>query len=189
MANVSRINGFKPVKHLNGSPYNGQVNMYQIDATDATIIAVGDLVKLDGTADVNGIRGITRAVVSTPVCGAVVGFKIDPTNLNTPQVRAASTLRYAYVADAPDLVFEVQANATCTATIVGLNCDVTIAAASTITGSSGMQADISTTNTTSTIVLRLVEIVQRADNAIGTYNKVLVAINNHQFGSLGTAGV
>ena len=190
MANTSRVNGFRPVKHLNGSPWNGQVTMYSIDATDATVIAVGDMVKTDGSAATEGIRQVTRATVSAAVCGAVVGFVIDPTALNTPQYRTALTQRYVFVADSPDVIFECQANQTCTATIVGLNCDLTIAAASTITGASGMQADISTTNTTATIVLKIVEVVQRPDNAIGTSNKILVRINNHQFNSgTGTLGV
>ena len=83
MANVSRINGFRPVKHLNGSPYNGQVTMYSIDATDATAIGIGDMVKLDGSASAEGIRQVTRATVSAPVIGAVVGFKVDPDRKST----------------------------------------------------------------------------------------------------------
>ena len=190
MANVSRINGFTPVRHLFGSPYMGQVTMYGVDATDATILAVGDMVKLDGNATTEGRRCVTRATVSAAVLGPVVGFVIDPTNLNTPQTRAALTARYVFVADDPNLVFECQANATCTASIVGLNCDLTIAAASTITGASAMQADISTTNTTATIVLKIIEVVQRADNAIGTSNRLLVMINNHQLkASTGSVGV
>jgi len=53
MPNVSRINGFKPVKHVNGSPYNGQANIYFVPATDGTALFVGDPVKLaaDGNAD------------------------------------------------------------------------------------------------------------------------------------------
>lgn len=189
MANVSRINGFRPVASLGNSAFNMRLTKYQIDATDATAIGVGDLVKFDGTADTLGIRGVTRATQSAPCVGAVVGFVIDPTALNTPQYRTASTLRYALVADHPDTVFEAQANATCTASLVGLNVEMTIAAASTITGLSAMQVDISLTGTTNTATLKLLDIPQREDNAIGTYNKVLVKINNHQLGSLGTLGV
>jgi len=167
----------------------GQVTMYQVDATDATALGVGDLVKLDGTASAAGIRGVSRAVISTPLVGAVVGFVVDPTDLNTPQYRTALTLRYALVADEPNLLFEAQANATCTVALLGNNVEFTVAAASTVTGLSAMQVDMSVTGTTNTTALKLVEIVQSPDNAVGTYNKVLVKINNHQLGSLGTAGV
>jgi hypothetical protein len=109
--------------------------------------------------------------------------------LNTPQYRAALTLRYALVADEPNLLFEAQANATCTVGLLANNVEFTVAAASTVTGLSAMQVDMSVTGTTNTTALKLMEIVQRPDNAVGTYNKVLVKINNHQLGSLGTAGV
>src|SRR3990167_1298248 len=189
MANVSRINGFRTLKYKSGKPYFGAVTMYQVDATDATALGIGDMVKLDGTASAAGIRGVTRATLSAPCIGSIVGFVIDPADLNTPQYRAASTLRYALVADDPDLLFVAEANATVTAALLGNNCELTIAAASTVTGMSAMQVDISVTGTTNTSALKLVEILQSSDNAIGTYNKVVVKINNHQMGSLGTLGV
>src|SRR3990167_2969332 len=136
MANVSRVNGFRPVKYLSGQPYFGAVNMYSIDATDTTIIAVGDMVKLDGTQDSStGLRQVTRATVSAAVLGPVVGFKVDPTDLSVvgSNRRAASTQRYVFVADDPGLVFEAQANAAITSALIGNNADLTIAAASTIT--------------------------------------------------------
>ncbi len=112
MANVSRVNGFRPVKHLNGSPYNGQFNIYEIVVGDGTATMVGDLVKADGgtATDVypTAVRhGTTGEVTSGLALGVIVGFVTDPTNLNTPQYRAASTKRYAMVADSPDIIFEV----------------------------------------------------------------------------------
>ena len=197
MANTSRVNGFKPVKHLNGSPYNGQATMYQVNATDATALFVGDMVCLDlpiaPTTDLNnspvGLRAIQRGIISTPLVGAIVGFKVTPTDLNAPQqYRAASTLRYAMVADSPDLIFECEANQTTTATLVGVNCEVSVAAGSTATGNSGMTADMTLTGTTNTSPLKIMDIVQRPDNVVGTYNKILVKINNHSNGSLGNVG-
>lgn len=194
MANVSRINGFRPVKYLSGQPYYGACNMYSIDATDATIIAVGDLVKLDGLQDsTTGLRQVTRATVSAAVLGPVVGFKVDAGRLNVPEsnLRAASTQRYVFVADDPNLVFEAQANAAITSALIGNNADITIAAASTITGMSAMQVDASTTATTNTVVLKLLDFVQRVDNSpSAASNKVLVLINNHQLAhGAGSTGV
>ena len=197
MANTSRVNGFKPVKHLNGSPYNGQATMYQVNAADDTALFVGDLVMLDlpvaPTTDLNnspvGLRAVQRAIISSPLVGAIVGFKVDPADLNSPQqYRAADTFRYVMVADSPDLLFECQANQTTTATLVGVNCEVSIAAGSTTTGNSGMQADMTLTGTTNTSPLKIMEIVQRADNSVGTSNKILVMINNHSSGQLGNVG-
>lgn len=194
MANVSRVQGFRPVKHMNGSPYNGQFNLYYVPSTDGTAMGVGDLVKLAGSASADGYATVAQAAATNPVCGAVVGFVVDPANLNSPQgYRTASTNRYVMVADSPDLVFECQEDAVGGAlavTSVGLNAEVVVAAASSTTGFSGMQLDTSTVGTTSTIVLKVIGFPNRVDNEIGVANaKVWVTINNHQLGSLGSTGV
>ena len=62
MANINRPNGFRPVRHLNGSMYNGQGNLYYIPSSDANAYAVGDLVTLVGTTNstVSNIYGVNR---------------------------------------------------------------------------------------------------------------------------------
>src|SRR5258708_5217607 len=68
MANISRVNGFRPVKHLDGSPYNGQVNKYWVAAGDGTALFVGDIVKLSGTSDTDGNASVIQvAAGNTPV--------------------------------------------------------------------------------------------------------------------------
>src|ERR1700758_5120741 len=108
MANVSRINGFRPVKHIDGSPWNGQVNRYFVAAADSTAIFNGDLVKLAAVTDaagqvlnsqpsvVGGTQGATKFVAGTDsaAVGVAVGFMINPLNLNSPQYRPASTAMY-----------------------------------------------------------------------------------------------
>ena len=56
MANISKINGFRAVKHVTGAPYNGQANIYATAATDVTPIFVGDPVKLASDANAQGIH-------------------------------------------------------------------------------------------------------------------------------------
>jgi hypothetical protein len=58
MANVDRVWGFRPVGTSNGSPYNGQVRKYYIPSTDSTAVFQGDLVKLAGGADANGVATV-----------------------------------------------------------------------------------------------------------------------------------
>ena len=70
MANVSKINGFSPVKHLNGSPYNGQATMYAHSSGDATALFVGDVVKLVGSGNAQGIQYITAATSGGAGTGA-----------------------------------------------------------------------------------------------------------------------
>lgn len=197
MANTSRVNGFRPVKHLNGSPYNGQFNLYEIVAGDGTATFVGDLVKGDaGTAtDVypTCIRGGTSGEVTTGFyLGVIVGFVPDYTHLNSPgQYRVASTKRYAMVCDSPDVIYEVQDGATTptTATLIGMNTGFMATAGSTSTGQSGMVTGTTTATTTAALPLRIVGIANKPDNEAGTASqKLLVTINSHGYGNI-TAGV
>lgn len=192
MANVSRINGLNPSKYLNGSPFNGQVTRYYVTAGDATAIFIGDLVKIDGGSDGNGVRSVTQAAATQAVCGPVVSFAVNPDNLNVSGIyRAASTARYVYVADDPNILCEVQANGVVPTADVGSNANIVVGAGSTTTGASGMQLDYSTTGTTATLPLKIIELVQRPDNDISSTNaKFLVKINNHQLSTgTGTLGI
>lgn len=201
MANVSRVNGFSPVLHLTGAPFNGQYRTYAIPATDATAIGVGDVVKLlaDGSGTTGavvtagaGLKYVTRAAAGDAVVGIVVGFDIVPDALNTPQYRAASTARIVYVADATDLVFLVQvSNGTVTAGIIGENYNHANGTLSTTTGLSGATLDLNAgTPGGATATFKILGFDQAPDNEIGANAKVLVKVNNHQFNSgTGTAGV
>lgn len=191
MSNVSRVNGLRPVKHIDGSPWNGQLNRYYVPATDSTAIFQGDLVKLGGAVDSIGVPSVAKFVAGTDsaAVGVAVGFAINPLNLNSPQYRAASTASYVLVADAPDTVFEIQSGVAATPTTLTQNAQVADAGGSTTTGQSGMS--ITSFATTATLPLKAMGASLRVDNDITSNNyKVLVAINNHQLNSgTGTAGV
>lgn len=216
MANVSRVNGLRPVKHVDGSPWNGQVNRYFAAATDATAIFNGDLVKLAAVSDtqgqallggvnsvVGGNPGVTAFVAGTDTLavGVAVGFMINPLNLNSPQYRTASTAMYVLVSDAPDTLYEIQADTSTgggntagviAATNMTKNYNVSNAAGgSTVTGFSGMLLQASSAATTTTLPLKALGAVQKVDNDITSANvKMLVMINNDQLsGGTGTAGV
>jgi hypothetical protein len=205
MANTSRIAGFKPVKHLNGSPYNGQANIYEVPAGEAIPVFVGDLVKLSDSASTNGYPAVesvvaaSSQVVAVPVVGAVVGIinaKLDPIDgsmtggsisLDTPVYRAASTKQYVLVADSPDLIFEVEADAAVALASIGLNADIG-ASAHTLplaTGASPMYVYSTTAPSASaTRPLQILGVVKRPDNeAAAAFNKVLVKITTHAYGN------
>jgi len=171
--------------------------MYYVPASDGTAIFVGDLVKLAGTVDGNGIRAVAQAAATQACVGVVVGIVPSMTNLDTPQYRAASTEGYVLVADDPAIVFEAQEDGDTDPLEMadaGLNVNVVVGSGSTTTGASGMQIDSNTENTTATLPLKLLQPVQRPDNELVSagqaYTRWLVTINNHQLGSsTGTAGV
>lgn len=200
MANVNRVNGFRPVGSVTGAPYTGKITRYCVAAADSTILAKGDLVKLGGTTgtgDLAGIRGVTRAAAGDAIVGPIVGFDISVTNLDIPQVRAASTQRAVFVADDPNAYYVAQEDGDTTPIAmadVGLNVNFIVAAASTITGASGMQIDSTSVSTTATLPLKLVAPLAAVDNELTTsgqsYTRWVVKANNHQLGaSTGTAGV
>jgi hypothetical protein len=199
MANTSRVNGLSVVKNLSGGASTGQVNLYFLPSGNATNTFVGDAVKADTTGDTvaagglaTGIQSVIQAAAGDAILGVIVGFAINPLNLNTPQYRAASTGRYVLVSDDPNQIYEVQtSNGTLGVADVGLNASIAVAAGSTTTGSSGVTLDVATAATTATLALRIVGFSQRVDNdPTSAAAKVLVKINNHQLGaSTGTAGV
>ena len=211
MANVSRINGFRPVKHLNGSPYNGQANIYEVPAGEAIPVYVGDLVKLSDAAATAGYPAVESVSTATTavtgnaavaVVGAVVGIintKLDvdgkmttgSVSLDIPIYRPASTKQFVLVADAPDLIFEAEAVASVALTDVGMNADISSAAqtAGGGTGTSGQGVSTTAPGTVATRPLQIVGISKRVDNEpASANNKVLVRINTHQYGAAGLAG-
>jgi hypothetical protein len=204
MPNVSKINGFRPVKHSTGAPYNGQANIYATATGDATPLFVGDPVALAGDADAKGIATVTRGAAGAAIVGVVVGIvptKMDPVggtmttgsiSLDTPQFRAASSATYVLVADSPDIVYEVEQTAagasyTYLTADTGLNAEANYATGSTSTGASACSLNMSTKATTSTLQFKLLGAVNRVDNeTIGgtsTAVKVWVQINNATLGN------
>lgn len=189
MANTSRVNGFRPVESF-GQTNQGRLGYYSVAAADATAIYIGDMVILDGSSDTAGVASVTKATAAGALLGPVVGVSFDPTNLNTPQYRAASTAKYVYVADDPAAVFEVQASAALTPVDVGLNFNLSAGSGSTTTGLSGATLDATSVTTTTTAQFKLIGFSQRIDNASGTSVKCLVKINNHVLnGGTGTQGI
>lgn len=195
MANTSKIVGFRPVKHGTGAPYNGQANIYTFLAADGTAAYVGDPVKLSGTADsAYGDRpSVTLAAAGDAIVGVIIGFLPNYSDLNiTGQSRAASTLRYALVADQPDLIFEVEtSNGTPGIVDIGLNINHAVGTPNSATARSGATVDMATKATTAALTFKLVGFVPRDDNdPTAASAKVLVKANNHVFSSgTGAAGV
>jgi len=200
---ASVLAGFRPVKHFNGSPWNGQVNRYMISASEATVTNVGDFVQLGTDAalvDPNG--GVYPAVsrigsdTATPIVGAIVGFEPDYTNLNAGNYRAASTRRIALVADANDTIFagpQDGVGGVVAAASVGLNVAINRGSGnSTAPYASNMSVDSSTVATTSTLPLQIVGVTAAVDNDVTSTARpaeILVRVNTSAYGSAGIAGV
>jgi len=202
MPNTSRISGFRPVKHLNGSPYNGQANIYYV-ASAADEILVNDVVKLGSTSTADGIPTADLCGAGDVPIGIVVGVmhsKFDPaggmttgsTALDLPAAAqiAASGAGYILVADAPDIIMEVEAaNGTPVVTDIGLNASHANGARTSATVVSPAYIDFGTEATTSTLNFQILGLVRRPDNEMGASAKLHVRFNRHQYNSVGTTGI
>lgn len=198
MANANKPAGLVPVKHLLGASMTGQGNVYYIASSNGQAFAIGDPVKSSGSADVNGVPGISQATAGSgnAIRGVVVGLgryeslMANPSNLDTIVVPATKTSDYyALVVDDPYVVFEVQEIGTgtpLTAAEVGLNADLV-----SVTNNgyvSGWLLNNAGEGTGATLQVRLLGLSRRLDNAFGQYAKWLVTINNHEL-KAGVAGV
>lgn len=204
MANVSRISGFKAVKHVTGSPWTGQANIYYVSSASANM-GVGDLVVNSGSATAAGVPTVQLvAAGSNAACGVIVGIvnaKLDPVSgamttgsisLDTPQYIASGGSAYVLVADDPTIIFEAEtSNGTLVVADIGLNASHAAGTFNTSTGTSQATVDVATKATTAALTLKLHGFVVRADNDItSASSKIYVSINNHQYkGGTGSAGV
>lgn len=203
MANVNKPYGLKPVKSLISGDWDGRGNIYHIPSSDSTnSYYIGDVVKLNGTGDANGIPGITKSAAgdgaaSSGINGAgPVGVIVaigtlpggpwanpaDLTKLWAPQTKAADY--YALVADDPFLIFEAQDGGSGTAlaaTNIGQNCNLSITAAQSSGTVSSTILDNSTAATTIGRDVRLLGLNRFAGNGYGYYAKWLVMLNSHAY--------
>ena len=184
MANTDAPKGAVPIKHLDGSPWNGSLNEYLIASAYNTTIYFGDFVKMTATGKIelaaagNTILGVFQGVNYRNSSGEVVFSKYWPASTVTFNSEDAKAL----VVDQPDVIFEMQQDSdtdTPSQADIGTNADfIATHTGSTLTGLSKEEVDTSTC-TTATANLRILRFVPKPDNAVGAYAKVEVLINEH----------
>ena len=181
MTNADNPNGLKLVRTLSGGPHTAQLRTYEHPSSDGTAVYVGDLVKMSGTANTDGVPTAIQAAATDTVIGVVVGLQPKYGSLEINYVEA-STARNMYVCIDPHAIYEIQEDSgggNIAVTAVGNNADVVVGSGSTTTGSSGMELDSSDVKT-ATAQLRILQLVQREDNAVGDNANWEVMINEHR---------
>jgi hypothetical protein len=163
----------------NGS-FTGKVRHIKIASAYDTAIFYGDFVKLVAAGTVEKDAGTTSM---TPV-GIFVGCKYtDPNskNLTFNQQWIADTTAsdaVAYVMDDPNILFQMQCDGSAAQTVLGSNCAVVQTAGSTSIGTSKNAVDISTSATTNTLPLRIIDFIDGPNSAVGdSYTDVIVKFN------------
>jgi hypothetical protein len=202
MANANVARGLIPYAMLWGQKYNGSFNTYFVPASYGTALYVGDPVDIVSSSnDANGIPAVQLGVVGSPLLGVVVGIinggdmgNINAVTRDLPVYHPASTAQYLAVCDDPNVLYEIQDDASSQATapklFAGKNASLVTGTGSTVTGYSGWQMAASTVATTNTLDLKIMRPLQQPDNTIGTAAntnmnaKWLVKLNNSRFANL-----
>ena len=175
MATTSAPYGLRPINLIGGQQFAGSTRQIKIASGYAANIFFGDVVAI-------GVDGTIVKVTN-------VGTNADPFPAGTVGVflgcaYTSPTLKYflnsqywptgtvasdamAYVCDDPDTLFQIQADAAVTQTMLGSNFGVNQTAGSTVSGDSNISLDVGTRATTNTVALRLVDFVNGPFSTVG----------------------
>jgi hypothetical protein len=181
--------GLVPVGLIGGRPYSGATRRMKIASNYGTAIGKGDLVKRvnDGTIERDGS---TTAFPATGTLGIFMGCSYtDPNtsqltfNNQYPASTVASDIE-AFVADDPDLIMKVAicssgtTMATLGRTVIGNKTSVISNTLTTINGRSKLAAS-SSINTTSTLPLHIIDVVDSTATGSDTFQELLVIFSTH----------
>jgi hypothetical protein len=179
--NADRPRGMVPIRHLNGSPWNGAMEIYYHSTANATAIYKGAIVHSDvgmGTPSEDPL-GIYQCVIASEDgdadnVGVAVAFGNTPQicarvdNLNAANYCPLSIGMYVGVVVDPTVVYLIQDDGT-TLTVgqIGLSADtVNNTAGSTVTGRSSMELEQGGVLHTE-LQLRILRLHPRVDNELG----------------------
>ena len=191
---ISAPYGLKPVNLIGGQVFAGSTRLMEIASGYATNIFYGDLVKRVSDGTIEKDIGTTTA---TP-CGVFLGVQF--TNASTGQVQQqqfypastaikSGTQIFAVVADDPDTLFEVVSCSSTTTvaamgkSAIGNNIALIQNAGSTITGNSAVAIDEGTQDVTSTLPIRIIDVVRDTATGADAFVEFIVKINinTHQY--------
>lgn len=185
MSAAAKPYGFRPINLLGGQANSGSFRLYKIASGYATGIFYGDLVEL--VASAGTIQKSTGTTAVTPI-GVFMGVEYMSATqglLQRNQWTASTavptgTTAWAYVADDPDLLFELQGSATLGQNSIGTNAALVQGAGSTATGISGVTLNSATIATTNTLPVRIVDYVRRPGSVLGdAFPDMIVRLNTH----------
>jgi len=174
--------------------------------------AIGDVVQTRGGTDADGVAYVIKVPVANAsdfkALGVVVGVEVASPGVSLVAANLDLTtsyivdgtrtaVRYVLVADDPALVFECSGGTTTTNLTlakgrynagIGTNTgsDVTYDISQNGLATSSPYSNVcitsATVNTTNTLPVTLLGLVQAVDNEVGAYSRLLCRFNNHEFG-------
>ncbi len=159
---------------------HGKLERFEVAATHATRLAIGDLVRITGEANATtGVPQVDAPTAGQAVTGVISGIVPGFATENfTDTGLAASTLGEVLVQTDPRAEYEVDVvNGPLAAASVGLNADFVPTAATNTAGytQSNMVLNATGVATTATLPFRIVRLLRGADGVLGS--RALVRVN------------
>jgi len=184
MANVNSPNGFRVVKHATGGLANRR-QRYHIASAYSSNIATNDAVVPTGSGKL-----IQRPAAATDrLVGIFDGcYYLDP-NQSQPQYNrlwpasqtlVSGTVADGWVYDDPRVIFEVQVSGSFALGDIGSLADLIDGTAILVTKTSADAIDSTTLGTGS--VCKVLDVVNRPDNIVGSFARIWVEISKHYLG-------
>jgi hypothetical protein len=181
---VSAPYGFQPINRIGGNSYAGSTRLIPVDSG---AVFDGDLVEMLASGKCKVVADGTAAPHAVGVC---VGVQYTNSSGQTVQAEYAPasgvTNVMAYVVDDPTVLFKVVSVSADTTiaplgrTAVGQNTSVILNAGNAATGNS-KQAISTTTNTTNTLPIRIIDVVADTAIAANEFVELIVKINTHSY--------
>ena len=193
MANVNAVSGLSPNGTITGAPFNEQGILYAIANDASNTYAIGDIVKSSVGNDANGVALVTKAAATDVPLGVIVsirvanpGVSLAGTNIDLSKLYitlSSGSYSYVYVVTDPNVVFQVQANASADAKVGSTAVPTITANQTTLSQSSPLSATYVTADASATAasMFQIVGMYQEPTNVPGAYNNVLVVFNKHQY--------
>lgn len=190
MANVNSPFGLRPYSMKSGAPYNGATRTYYVPASNPTALFIGDPVTMvTNSSDGNGVQTVQIATAGDngQILGAFQGItnnagqRVITLQQNQTPYLPAGTAAYVHISDDPDLLYLVQEDGAAAAFMVsgasGRNANMLAGTGNTGNSNSGWTMQTSSLAVTAAHQLRIIQLLQQPDNAVGQYAKWLVKIN------------
>ena len=193
MANVNAVSGLSPNGTITGAPFNEQGILYAIANDASNTYAIGDIVKSAVGNDANGVALVTKAAATDVPLGVIVsirvanpGVSLAGTNIDLGKLYitlSSGSYSYVYVVTDPNVVFQVQANASADAKVGSTAVPTITANQTTLSQSSPLSATYVTADSSATAasMFQIVGMFQEPTNVPGAYNNLLVVFNKHQY--------
>jgi len=186
MANAHNFWGLRPVRHFDGSPWNGQTLRCYVAAGDGTAMYIGDPVALTTESDDIVTDGKAMSIMAPAnltgslMLGVITSW--ETTKDYETVYRVASTARYCQVCLASDIVFRIRGDGAGTPlnTWQGMNASMVAGTSSTVTGLSGIGLGEASPAATQTFPLVLLHVSDVEDNELAAYAQWDVIINTPQ---------